>query len=216
MSWNRLSVYNVALAAIGERSLDSLSEDGEPLHELNAVWSRGGGVLRACLELHNWNWSLRTQKIDHDTSIEPAFGYAYAFAEPSDYIRLDMIGSGERFSEPLMRYEKEAGYFFADVDPIYIRFVSDDSDYGTNFGKWPESFGILCGYYMAVQIAPRYKNDMDMEKLEARFQRILTEARARDASQMPVRFPPFGSWAQSRLGQWYTARDGGSRSSFTG
>mgnify|MGYP001565592665 CR=1 FL=1 len=50
MTTDRLGLYNVALGALGERSLDSLTEDGEPRRELDAVWARGGGALRFFLE----------------------------------------------------------------------------------------------------------------------------------------------------------------------
>lgn len=216
MATDRLGLYNVALAAIGERSLSSLTEDGEPRRELDAIWSRGNGALRYFLEQGSWNFAMRAQELSASSSVEPAFGFTYAFAVPSDLVRLNMISAGDRFTLPLTDYEIEAGYIFAEVDPLYVRFVSDDSSYGGDFSAWPETFTLWAGYWMATQIAPRLKADTDMERLERRTRQLLDDARAKDAQQEPTRFPPRGRWANSRLGRWGSRRDGGRRGSLIG
>lgn len=111
MATGQLGLYNVALRAIGERSLDALTDSGEPRRELDAVWSTGNGALRFLLEQGFWNFAIRTQMLDHSASATPAFGLTYAFERPSDMVRLLDISADERFSLPLNEYESEAGYF---------------------------------------------------------------------------------------------------------
>lgn len=215
MSTDRLAVYNIALAAMGERSLDTLTDSGEARRVLDEIWTRGGGAIKFFLEQGHWNHAMRAIKIDASTSVDPDFGFTYAFDKPSDFVRLNQISSGEHFGEPLTRYEFEANYIYADVDPIYMRYVSDDSDYGNDLSLWPETFTLWAGQWMAVQIAPRLKNDLDMDRLEKRERRLRADARSKDASQEPVRFPPVSTWVRARWGSSYR-RDRGSRNTLIG
>ena len=50
MAMNLLALYNIALFAIGERAIASLTESREPRRLLDEVWSRGVGATTACLE----------------------------------------------------------------------------------------------------------------------------------------------------------------------
>ncbi len=200
MATDRLGVYNVALAAIGERSLDSLSEDGEPRRELDSVWSRGNGALRFFLEQGRWMFAMRTQQLDPSATTEPEFGFEHAFELPDDFVHLDMLSADERFSLPLGAYEIEAqSVLYADVDPVYIRFISDDEDYGGDYSKWPETFTLWAGHWMATQIAARLSAQTNLERLEQRTRKLLVDARSKNAVQAPTRYPPAGTWASARL-----------------
>lgn len=200
MAITRLGLYNIALAAIGERSLDSLSEDVEPRRYLDEIFTRGNGAVRYCLEQGHWNFALRAVALDASSNVEPAFGFSFAFERPSDFVRLNMISGDENFSDPLGRFEPEGNYIQADIDPIYLRYISDDASFGGDFSLWPESFSLWVGHYLATQLAPRIKNDIDMERLEKRTHRLLIDARSKDASHEPVRYPPLGSWSRARHG----------------
>ena len=215
MATNQLALYNIALMAVGERIISSLTEDREPRRLLDEIWSRGTGAITAALEQGLWNHAMRAVQIDASASVDPAFGYANAFDKPTDFVRLAQISAGEYFTEPLTRYEFEAAYIYADVDPIYVRYVSDDASYGNDLSLWPDSFTLWFGHWLAIQIAPSVINDVEMEALEKRTKRLLAEARSRDASQEPPRFPPLGSWNRARRGG-SGARDRGSRSQLIG
>jgi len=127
-----------------------------------------------------------------------------------------MLSTDENFSEPLTNYEKEQNYFYSWVDPIYMRFVSDRSDYGGDLSLWPETFVTWCGYWMATQAAPRLTNNIDMESLEARANKYLIDARSKDAAQGPPRFPPMSSWNRSRHTGYWGRYDRGNRSKLIG
>jgi len=216
MATDRLGLYNVALAAIGERSLDSLTEEGEPRRELDAIWARGNGALRFFLEQGRWKFALRSQQLDASVTIDPAFGFTYAFELGTDFVHLDMLSADERFTEPLVHYEFEGGVIYCDVTPLYIRFISDDADYGADYAAWPETFTLWAGHWMATQLGPRIKSDVVMEALEKRAHRLLVDARSKDAVQSPTRFPPMGNWASARFDYRYSRRDRGNRGSLIG
>ena len=199
MSANALAIYNIAAAAIGERSL-ATGEANELSRALDEVWNRGNGAIRYCLEQGLWNHAIRTVQVDADEDTDPAFGLAYAFTVPDDFVRLVQISLDEHFSYPLNEYEHERGFWYADSSPLYVRYVSDDDAYGADMSLWPETFTLWVGYYLATQVAPRLKSDLDFERLEKRTKRALVDARSKDALQEPTRFPPSGSWVNARLG----------------
>lgn len=216
MSTDKLSIYNIALRFVGERHLAKLNEEREPRRLLDEVWSAGQGAINYFLEQGFWNFAIRTSQIDSSSSVDPAFGYQSAFDVPSDLVRLVQISSGEYFEDPLTQYEIETNYIYADVDPIYIRYVSDHENYGNDLSLWPSTFTLWAGSWMGFEIAPSLKNDIDMEKLEVRLNKRLVDARAKDAMQDPPRWPPLSSWARSRYGRSTGRRDRGSRNQLIG
>lgn len=201
MTTDRLTLYNIALEAAGERFISSLTEPREPRRLLDHVWTRGKGAVRYFLEQGHWNHAMRAVQLDKSPSVTPEFGWANAFDKPDDFVRLNMISSDDRFGYPLNEYEFEGDFIYADVDPLYLRYVSDDDQYGSDMGKWPDTFTLWAGHWMATQIAGRLKNDIDAEALKKEANRLLIDARSKDASQEPVRWPPLSSWAQARLGR---------------
>ena len=215
MATNQLAIYNIALLAIGERALTALTDDVHSRHLLDEVWDRGAGALEYILEQGYWHVAIRSAEIDKSSSITPAFGFQNAFDVPSDFIRLVQISGGEFFSDPLMNFDREAQYWYANVDPIFIRYVSDHTSYGTDLSLWPETLTLYAGYYLATQIAPSMTNDIDLESLEKRTRIKLNDARSKDAQQEPTRFPPFSAWNRARGsgGSW---GDRGTRSQLIG
>lgn len=216
MATSRLVLYNIGLRAIGERSLNTLSDDAESRRLLDEVWSSGNGTsgnsaVRYCLEQGFWKHAMRAVELGADSGVSVEFGFSYAFAKPSDFVKLDMLSGDETFSTPLGRYEFERDNIFADVDPLYMRFVSDHADYGGDLTLWPESFTLWAGHWMGMQVAPRLKSDIDMERLEKRTKQLLADARAKDGVTGPARVPPLGNWASSRFGTSSSFRDRGPR-----
>ncbi len=201
MATDQLAIYNIALHAIGERILASTTEESHARRLLDEVWDRGNGTLNYVLEQGYWNIAVRTVQIDKSSSVTPSFGLAFAFDVPSDFVRLVQISGSEHFYDPLNNYEIEVDLWYADIDPIFVRYISDDASYGTNLSNWPDTMTLYAGYYMATQIAPTLKNDIDMEKLEKRTNRMLIDARSKDAQQERTRFQPPGSWIRARAGR---------------
>lgn len=202
MATGQLALYNIALRAVGERPIDSLSEAGEPRTLLDAIWSAGNGAVRYFMEQGFWTFATRAQKLDYDSNITTAFGYTYAFSRPSDCVSLVQLSLDERFTVPLNDYEIEGNYFFAEMTPLYMRYVSDDGDFGGDFSLWPEAFTLWAGHWMATQIAPRLLATTDVDILMKRTEKLLLTARNQVAMETPTRFPPPGSWVQSRRGRW--------------
>lgn len=200
MATNQLALYNIGLLAIGETRLNATTDETEARRELDEVWDRGLGARQYFLSQGLWNFAMRAVKLTSSSSVTPDFGFTDAFDIPSDFVRLDMISSDERFSYPLVHYEFEGDYIYSDVNIIYMRYVSNDASWGLDYDKWPVDFTLWAGTWLGVQVAPLLKSDIDMEVLRRELKRLKASARSKDMSQEPTRYEPTGNWTTSRHG----------------
>lgn len=198
MATSRLQLYNDALLICGERSLSSLTENREPRYLLDQVWSNGG--VNHCLEQGQWFFAMRTIRIDYDPAIEPEYGYQRAFLKPTDWINTSAICSDESFTVPLLRYVDEAGYWYSDYDEMYVRYVSNDSGYGNDLGRWPESFKDFVAAHFASKIAHKIGGKTLAIIAKEERKTSLTDALNSCAMALPTRFPARGSWSNARAG----------------
>lgn len=207
----QLTLYNDALLLCGERFLASLTEERESRRLLDQVWTTSSAV-KTCLEMGQWNFAMRTIRVDYDTSIDPDFGYARAFTKPDDWVLTSALCADEFFRTPLLQFWDEAGYWYADLDTLYVRYVSNHATYGGDLGKWPESFREYVAEYLASKVILKITGSEEKEKAsERRLKKKLTLAKSRAAMAEPTSFPPPGAWARAR-GGWGGRRDGGGNS----
>ena len=211
MATTKLALYNKALRHLGERKLASLSESREPRRVLDDIWD--GEAIRYVLDQGLWRFAKRSIEIEYAASITPSFGYSRAFSLPTDWVRPIEICVDEYFNAPLDYYSIEAGYIYADHDTLYFAYVSDDTDYGSNYELWPPTFTEWVGYWLAMQAASRLNPDK-LEELVSLEQRARRDAQATDAMSSPTKDKPVGRWVSARAGgRWL---DRGKRSSLTG
>jgi len=210
----QLSIYNSALRQCGERKIASLSENREPRRVLDSAWD--DGLISYCLEQGLWNFAMRTVKLEYSPSVEPSFGYSRAFDKPTDHVRTAGLCSDEFFTCSLLQYTDEAGYWFAELDTIYVRYVSDDNAYGNDMSLWPQTFTKFVSAYLAGEVAERItgnRSKADEIKKEAR--KLLIDARSKDAMAEPTTTMPQGSWVSARQGRG-GRRDRGNRGGLIG
>lgn len=194
---SQLGIYNGAMLLAGERFLASLTEEREPRRLLDQVWADGG--IKACLEMGQWQFATRTVEIDYDSSIEPSFGYSRAFEKPSDWVLTCALCSDEYFNQPLLHYEDEAGYWYADIDTLYVRYVSNGVTYGLDLNKWPESFNEVVKEYFCSKVVKKITGSDEKEaESQRRLKDKVREAENRSMMTAPTRFPARGSWGLAR------------------
>lgn len=207
----RLQCYNSALLLLGERSIASLSENREPRRLLDHVWDVG--AIDYCLEQGQWKFATRTVQIDSDPSIDPDFGYQFGFAKPDDFIRTAAVCADGYFNSPVDQYSDEAGYWFADIDPLYVKYVSNDSQFGGDLSLWPQSFVKYFSAYLAGEICEKLTQSATKKAaLEKLADDLLKKALSKDAMAGPSVQLPSGSWVRSRRGGGSREGRGNSRS----
>lgn len=222
---DRLGLYNAALLVLGDTQLADLTEAREPRRLLDQVWN-GGGV-RYCLEQAQWHFAMRTSHFTYDPAIVPPFGFIRAVAKPDDWIITSGVFSDERCTTPLTQYADEVGYWFSDLDDIYVRYVSDDAAFGSDLSRWPATFLDYAAAYFASKIVHKFPGSgekrtflLGPEGREDRgwLNRCLLIAKNKAAMVLPATFPSRGTWAAARTGGLRRSvnRDGGSISNLIG
>ena len=201
---SKLAIYNGALRCLGERKT-TLTEAREPRRLLDDVWDDDG--VRKCLQQGQCNFAIRSTQMDYDSGIEPPFGYQRVFAKPDDFVRTVGVCSDEYFKCPLTNYQDNNSYWLADLGAIYVRYVSDDEEYGYDFSKWPPNFTSFVEAWFAMQIAPRIKGSETARAVTQQdVMRLLRAAKATDAMEEPPGEQPAGSWSRARHGSYRSDR----------
>jgi len=192
----QLLLYNGALRLLGERRIETLSENREPRRVLDDAWAEG--EVDYCLRLGQWNFAIRTTRIDYSPSITPEFGLAYGFDKPSDWIRTTALCSDEYFSSPLLGAPDESGYWFSDTTEIYVKYVSNDASYGGDLSKWPVNFSKMVMAHLAMEVAPKI-SDTRTEDMMKLFKQRKLEAKSTDAMDNSTEIPRGRSmWVNAR------------------
>ena len=212
----KLNAYNNALMLCGERTLASVTENREPRRLLDQVYD--SGAIKTCLEAGFWNFAARTVQIEYDPGVDPDFGFERAFVKPSDWCRTMSVSPDEYSYIPYKSHEfaDEAGYWWADIDTLYVKYVSDGASYGGDLTKWTESFARYFEAYLASRIAWKLTRDKDtVAMLEDEAKKRLKSAVGKDAQDTGTSMAPEGAWNRSRRGG-RLRRDGGTRGSLIG
>lgn len=209
----KLAVYNEALRHLGQTAIASLTEARESRRLLDGVWD--SRALDHCLQKGQWRWASRNVELSYSPSVEPAFGLRYAFDKPDDFIRLTEMCSDEFMNEPLLQYRESGPYWMADIDTIWISYVSKDGAYGYDSSLWPASFQSYLSAYIAGKLSLALTTSQEKKtELKKEIKELLESATSIDAQSGPTRFPPVGSLIRARSGG--SRRDRGSRSQLIG
>jgi hypothetical protein len=197
---DKLTIYNGALRKLGERRLASLSEDRAPRRFLDDAWDDGAIIY--CLEQGNWTFATRSQKLETSTSLVPDFGFKYAFEKSEDWLSTVAVCSDEYYRNGI-QYSEEAGIIYSDWNEIYVKFVSNDNNYGMNYALWSKAFEDYVQEYLASEISiPLRQKEYDPRKVEKARKEALNKNMKQKASQIM----PLGTFAQARLTGGYRER----------
>lgn len=215
MSTNKLRLYNGALAIIGQRMLASLSENRESRRQLDLAWD--DGAMDDALEAGQWYFATRSVRITYDPSIEPDWGFRRVFEVPVDHLRTTAVCQDEMFNTPLLDYREEAGFWYASLDTIFVRYVSNDDAFGHDMSLWPGTFVEYLKGHLAFLIALPLTQDKNKVVLAEQYKaKSLRDAKSKNAMADPS--TPFaeGRWTAARRGLNRGWMDRGNRSTLIG
>lgn len=194
---DKLALYNGALRKCGAARLAALSDEGEGRRALDECYAER---LKLCLESGFWNFATRLVQLTASPSIATGFGYRYGFDKPDDWVKTAAVTLDAHGLEPLLFYEDLTDFWLADMETIYVRYVSNDQDWGMDLGRWPAGFTDFVQADLAWEICERLTSSAaKKDDLEKRRKTALLNALNRDAMNQPVtRFPPPGRLVMSR------------------
>jgi hypothetical protein len=211
----KLEVYNLALGLMGNRPLVSDTEVNEFRYLLDTQYD--ADAVDACLEVGLWDFAKRVVQIEYDSGTTPDFGLRRAFVKPTDFIRTWAASGDEYFNQPLTgeQISSDPGFWFADIDRIWVTYVSNDASYGGDLSAWPPSFTRTVAAFLAMKVMPA-KSASDIRSVAAaqlEFNHQSSDARSKAAQNQGTKFPPQGTWTRSRFSG---SRQRGSRTRLTG
>ena len=212
----KLQLYNTALRYCKSRSLSSLTESREGRRLLDDVYATDG--IGTCLEEAMWRFATRGVRLDYDTSVTREFGHLRAFTKPTDWVKTVAMCSDEYFKVPLLNYHHEVGYWYTDLDQIFVRYVSNGVNFGKDIGSWPGSFFEYVSAHFANEIVDKLSggDTKTVQRVMGIYDAKKGAAKAKDAWNQPTAIPPPGNWTSSRRRGARVNNDGGNRGSLIG
>lgn len=197
---SQLSIYQGACAVVGERQLQTLTENRLVRRELDGWWARG--LVNTCLAAGMWNFAGRGTQLDYNPDFAPGWGFQCAFNHPSDWVRWMKICVDPYFENPLLQCTDESGYLFCDLQRIWVKFVSNDPHWGMNMAVWPDKFQRYVEAEFGAAIALRVTGSAQKEQeIKATRDLLLKQAKSTDAMNDVTALLPAGNWRQARHGR---------------
>ena len=192
----KLSLYNGALRFLSEGRIGSLTENRGPRRVLDDIWD--SGAVKFCLEQGMWNFATRVVELEYNPSLDTGFGYTYVFEKPDDFVRTCAVSSDPYFRVRFTAYDDQGPYFYADIDKIYVAYVSEDTGYGMDYSLWPESFKRYVEGYLGKQGCKSITGSEPSDKMLREFRQLESGARSKDAMSQSTKSLPSGTWALAR------------------
>ena len=190
MAQNLLALYNIALQAMGERSLDSTTENRPVRREFDKIYAAGNGAIPYILEQGAWNFATTRLSLASSTGLTPSFQYSFALPLPSDFVRLLELSTSTGMTDPLIEYDREGNYILSNSSLAYLRYVSSSTDYGGTLTNFPETLFSYLGHWLALQVYPTVKEPrVTYESLKAKADMLLISARQKNAAEQQMPFP---------------------------
>lgn len=196
---DKLEVFNLTLAALGQRPLSALTDNRPEQRAIDRIYDT---TVKWMLERAFWKWACRSDELNQSDTAVSNWGYNFVYELPEDYERIVRISDNERLRPTLNDFLTENGFLYADAQPIYMQYVSNDPDYGYNVGLWTASFVSALADELAVRSAPGMTGAQvpKLDDLRKNAKRTLYIAKSADAVNQPVAFPPSGRMVRARSG----------------
>lgn len=192
---SKLAIYKGALRLLGPHELAALTDDRPERYQLDDAWDDAAAyVLMEGL----WNFAIRSATVTQSgTTIS---GWDYAFTKPTDWVRTAGISNEPTFLAGFESYQDQGGKWYANVDTLYVRYVSNDASYGLNITAWPLTFAKAMEAYLAFETGLPVSGDRgNRNDLYQLYKARLARAKALDAFDESVKFPPAGRLVRARF-----------------
>jgi len=192
---SKLSIYKGALRLLGPHELASLSDDRPERYQLEDAWD---DALAFMLEQGLWNFAIRSTTLTDVGS--PISGWDYAFTAPTDFVRTVGISNEATFFIGFEDFQFQTRKWYANVDTLYLRYVSNDASYGLDVTKWPATFCKAMEAYLAFESGLPISGDRgNRNDLYSLYKSRLARAKTLDAFDEAVKQEPAGRLVRARL-----------------
>lgn len=176
-----VSICSNALLMLGAQPINDMGED---LDRARIAANLYPSVRDDMLRSHPWNCAVKRVVLSPDT-VSPAFGYAYQFRLPSDWLRT--LSVGDYGAE--IDFRSEGRMLLADDDPLKLRYIFRNENEST----WDAMLVQCMTLAMAARMAYAITQSASLESTRLQeLQMALKRARAADGQDdLPETFGDF-------------------------
>lgn len=188
-----LEIANKALAKLGLREISSFDSQEEAARVAKAVY---GTTRDFELSTYQWAFALKRMEIPADADA-PAFGFAYQYSLPTDFLRLEGIYNPGGLDRDA--YEIEGNKILTNIEaPLRIRYISRE----VAQTKWPPYFVEAFATRLAYEMCERLKQDPQRKNLLMQeYQLVIASAKRANAIQLAIKRPLPTSWEVAHDGK---------------
>tara|TARA_R110002072_G_scaffold266030_1_gene424907 strand:+ start:9156 stop:10337 length:1182 start_codon:yes stop_codon:yes gene_type:complete len=175
MAFTQLALYNDALLLLGQRALQSLTEDRAPRYLLDGAYN--SEAIRYCLEISQPPFASKTLTLS-----TPSAGTTFSSVHtlPEEYVSVVGVFSDARLDQEVSRYVIEGRTLESDYETVYLRCTSD----AYSLSDWDASFGRVVAAYLALETATKISTE-DYDRLQAKFDSRVNAVRQLAAAKVP-------------------------------
>lgn len=192
----QLAVFNETLRLLERTVLTTTTEETEDGRQLRGAWD---AAVKACFEEGNWKFALAQANLGR-ASETPTFGWSYAYQKPTGWVRTVFLSETGLVDEPLREYDDIAGKIVANVETVYMTYVS--SAFFTRIGDWSQKFADFVAADLATRVAVILASPGEgkLKMLEEKRVYRMKDALSFDAMQGPPGRLDRGRWVNAGRG----------------
>jgi hypothetical protein len=191
---SEVEIANRALSRVGATRITSLTENSVNARAVNAVYAP---LRDAELRAHRWSFAIKRAQLAADATA-PAFGPAYAYPLPSDFLKLLPPDPNQHLNDMDWRIEHHEGASCVMTDyaaPLNIRYIHRVTD--------PNKMDPLFREALAMRMArelcePLTQSNTKIQLIDVDYRTAIAEARKANAFERPSDEPPEDSWLTVR------------------
>ena len=170
MTTTKVSICNVALGLIGDRTIASFDEGTAHAQRCRDFYDQ---TRRAVLRDHPWSCAKK-RAILSPISTYPSFGFAHAFPLPRDFLRIIDAGCRD--------FDIESRHILANTNQINLVYIADNDNEET----WDSMLVDAMSLKLASRLAkPNTGSDASGQSALAEYERLIKRARAINAQERP-------------------------------
>lgn len=188
---------NLALIKLGAARITSLDDGTKQSKIMGQLWNT---VRDAEMSAHPWSFAA-TRALIPASATPPAFGWAYAYPQPTDFLKFIEVGEDWMFYTQVCGspwFTIEGGAVLTDQgSPLKIRYVRRI----TNVGAWPASFVEAMACRLAAEACESLTQDLSKrEAAWAERKEAVRDAKRTNDIQMPPQRAPASEWELAMRG----------------
>jgi hypothetical protein len=182
----KLSLYNGALQLLGERRLDTDTDDVSTRYDLDALYDVD--AVDYCLEIVKPRYATLMVQL---TGAPPAgdTGYSFEAPLPADFVAMFSLIDGTPAiyrdnleQSPITRLLRESTNLLSDIEFPFIRYLISHTD--PQLVDMPPSFAKVVSAYMARELAWKYDPDAE-EMVQTKLEQRIEVSKAVEANNQP-------------------------------